>query len=90
MMLWRVIMACSAAKSFVLSLLESRTCVSSDGDFRYEPVGEQQVLTVVLIFDSFIHFAQTKTNVRVRDLCVCQGLATRLNQSSLIPPMDQF
>ena len=55
MMLWRVIMACSAAKSFVLSLLESRTCVSSDGDFRYEPVGEQQVLTVVLILThSFI------------------------------------
>ena len=47
---WRVIMACSAAKAFALSLLESRTCVSSDGcmpmtgevvgDSRYEPVGE--------------------------------------------------
>ena len=68
-MRWRVIMVCSAAKSFVLSLLESRTCVNSDwgipltweviGDSRYEPVREQQVLTVV----------QTKTNVRVRDLC---------------------
>ena len=43
-------MACSAAKAFALSLLESRTCASSDGstpltgevigDFRYEPVGE--------------------------------------------------
>ena len=47
---WRVIMACSAPKAFALSLLGSRTCVSSDGglpmtgkvigDFRYEPVGE--------------------------------------------------
>ena len=27
---WRVIMACSAAKSFALPFLESRTCVSSD------------------------------------------------------------
>ena len=34
LMRWRVIMACSAAKSFALSLLESRTCVSSDGAFR--------------------------------------------------------
>ena len=43
-------MACSAAEAFALSLLESRTCVSSDGcmpmtgevigDSRYKPVGE--------------------------------------------------
>ena len=47
---WRVIMACSAAKAFALSLLESQTCAGSDGstpmteevigDFRYEPAGE--------------------------------------------------
>ena len=43
--------ACSAAKSFAVSLLESRTCVSIDvgipltreviGDSRYEPVSEE-------------------------------------------------
>ena len=47
---WRVLMACSAAKAFALSLLEARSCVSSDGcvpltgevisDARYEPVGK--------------------------------------------------
>ena len=28
---WRVLLACSAAKAFALSLLEARSCVSSDG-----------------------------------------------------------
>ena len=47
---WRVLLACSAAKAFALSLLEARSCVSSDGcapstgevisDARYVPVGE--------------------------------------------------
>ena len=47
---WRVLVACSAAKAFSLSLLKARSCVSSDGcvpltgevisDARYEPAGE--------------------------------------------------
>ena len=43
----RVFLACSAAKVFVLSLLEARSCVSSDGtgevvsDARCVPLGEQ-------------------------------------------------
>ena len=47
---WRVLMTCSAAKAFALSLLEARSCVSGDGcipltgevtgDARYEPAGE--------------------------------------------------
>ena len=47
---WRVIMVCSVAQAFVVSLLESLTCVRSDGgipltgevigDSRCEPVGE--------------------------------------------------